>query len=112
LSIYGWRATWASQAGRQTGSNGYLSIALVNGPQNIAARFVREQLIGLEVANRAFEFIDNARLNSAIGECYIHRAIEMLVSRFAFANAQLSANCASKNKIDNSERPEGWLSPV
>jgi len=42
----------------------------------MAARFVCEQLVGLEVTNRAFEFINDPLPDSAISEGNIHRSIE------------------------------------
>jgi hypothetical protein len=86
LSIYGWRATWGCQAGSATVSNCYLSITLVNAPENTATRFVCEQFVGLEVADLTFEFINDPSLDSAIGECDVHRADETLALCFTFAS--------------------------
>src|SRR5439155_20242286 len=97
---------------RQTISNCYLSITPVNAPENIAARFVCEQLVGLEVANRAFEFINDPRLDSAISECNVHRAIQRSRAASPLQAHRRPENCASKDTIDNIERWEGWLSPV
>jgi hypothetical protein len=78
----------------------------------MAARFVCEQLVGLEVANRAFEFINDPLLDSAISEGNIHRSIERSRAPSPLQTDGRTENCASLNKIDNIERLEGWLSPV
>src|SRR6059058_3689795 len=62
---------------RQSVSNCYLSVALVNAPNDLTSRFVSEQLVGLEVANRASEFINDPHLNSAVGECDLHRHLTL-----------------------------------
>ena len=56
---------------RQTISNCYLSVALVNTPKNIVTRFVCQEFVCFEVANRTFEFINDPCLDSAISECNI-----------------------------------------
>ena len=52
----------------------------------MAARLVFEQLVSLEVANLMFEFINDPSLDSAIGQCDVHRADETLALWFAFAS--------------------------
>ena len=51
------------------------------------------------------------RLDSTIGECNVDRITETLGSCFAVANSEHD-NCASGNNTDNTDRLEGWLSPV
>jgi hypothetical protein len=80
---------------RQAISKCYLSITLVNALENIAARFVCEQLVGLEVANRAFEFINDPRLDSAISKCNIHRTIERSRAPSPLQTHGGLENCAS-----------------
>jgi hypothetical protein len=80
---------------RQTISNCYLNITLVNALENIAARFVCKELVGLEVANRAFEFINYPRLDSAISDCNVHRAIQSSRAASPLQTRGGPENCAS-----------------
>jgi hypothetical protein len=72
-----------------------LSITLVNALENIAARFVCQQLVSLEVTNRPLEFINDPRLDSAISEYNIHRAIERSRAPSPLQTHGGPENCAS-----------------
>jgi hypothetical protein len=57
------------------------------------------------------EFINNPRLDSAVDQRNVHRRSTLALC-FAVANSGLSDDCVSQNNADNTERLEGWLSPV
>jgi hypothetical protein len=75
-----------------------LDVALI-GPATATQKYrgpvVCEQLVGLEFANRAFEFINDPRLDSAISEYNILRAIERSRAPSPLQTHGGPENCAS-----------------